>query len=105
MSSATSPGSQAVVATSDDHGATWKNVFDVGAAYKLRNVFYPAAVAADTNRAAVAFYGSTTGGHGSANSFNGVCHLYVANTSPRAHPRPTTQPPPHPTSPHACPCT
>ena len=80
MSSATSTGSQAVVATSDNHGVTWKNVFDVGAAYKLRNVFYPAAVAAGANRAAVAFYGSTTGGDGSANSFNGVWHLYVANT-------------------------
>jgi len=80
MSSASSTGSQAVVATSDDHGVTWNNVFDVGAAYKLRNVFYPAAVAADANRAAVAFYGSTTGGDGSANSFNGVWHLYVANT-------------------------
>jgi hypothetical protein len=80
MSSATSTGSQAVVATSDDHGVTWKNVFDVGAVYKLRNVFYPAAVAADAGRAAVAFYGSTTGGDGSANSFNGVWHLYVANT-------------------------
>src|SRR5882724_7064722 len=33
MSSATSTGSQAVVATSDDHGATWNNVYDVGAAY------------------------------------------------------------------------
>ncbi len=80
MSSATSTGSQAVVAVSDDHGATWRNVYDVGAAYKLRNVFYPAAVAADAGRAAVAFYGSTTGGDGSANSFSGVWHLYVANT-------------------------
>jgi hypothetical protein len=52
----------------------------VGAVYKLRNVFYPAAVAADAGRAAVAFYGSTTGGDGSANSFNGIWHLYVANT-------------------------
>src|SRR5256885_852175 len=80
MSSATGTGSQAVVATSDDHGATWNNVYDVGAAYKLQNVFYPAAVAADGGRAAVAFYGSTTCGDGSANSFSGVWHLYVANT-------------------------
>ncbi len=80
MSSATSTGSQAVVATSDDHGVTWNNVFDVGAVYKLQNVFYPAAVAADAGRASVAFYGSTTGGDGSANGFNGVWHLYVANT-------------------------
>ena len=80
MSSATSTGSQAVAATSDDHGVTWKNVYDVGAAYKLQNVFYPAAVAADAGRAAVAFYGSTTGGDGSANGFGGIWHLYVANT-------------------------
>src|SRR5437660_5166621 len=80
MSSATGTGSQAVVATSDDHGATWNNVYDVGAAYKLQNVFYPAAVAADGGRAAVAFHGSTKGGHGSANSFNGVWRLYVGTT-------------------------
>jgi len=80
MSSATSFGSQAVVAVSDDQGVTWQNVYDVGAAYKLRNVFYPAVVADDGGRAAVAFYGSTTGGDGSANGFNGVWHLYVANT-------------------------
>src|SRR5437899_5320602 len=80
MYSAPGTGAQAVVGTSDYHGATWNNVYDVGAAYKLQNVFYPAAVAADGGRAAVAFYGSTTGGDGSANSFNGVWHLYVANT-------------------------
>src|SRR5438309_5141106 len=80
MSSATGTGSQAVVATSDDHGATWNNVYDVGAAYKLQNVFYPAAVSVDGGRAAVAFYGSTTSGDGSANSFSGIWHLYVANS-------------------------
>jgi len=70
----------AVVATSDDHGQTWQNIYDVGAVYGIKNTFYPAAVAADPGRGAVAFYGSTTPGDGSANSFNGIWHLYVANT-------------------------
>src|SRR6266700_2739440 len=72
--------SSTVVATSTDRGQTWQNIYDVGAVYTLKNIAFPAAVAADANRAAVAFYGSTTGGDGSANSFNGVWHLYVANT-------------------------
>jgi len=70
----------AVVATSADHGQTWQNIYDVGAAYVIKNTFYPAAVSADAGRASVAFYGSTTTGDGSANSFNGIWHLYVANT-------------------------
>ena len=70
----------AVVATSADHGQTWQNIYDVGAAYVIKNTFYPAAVSADAGRASVAFYGSTTAGDGSANSFNGIWHLYVANT-------------------------
>ncbi len=43
-------------------------------------VAFPAAVAGGAGRAAVAFYGSTTSGDGSANNFTGVWHLYVANT-------------------------
>jgi hypothetical protein len=70
----------AVVATSVDHGQTWQNIYDVGAAYAIKNTFYPAAVSADAGRAAVAFYGSRTTGDGSANSFNGIWHLYIANT-------------------------
>src|SRR6266705_894873 len=70
----------AVVATSTDHGQTWQNIYNVGEVYGIKNTFYPAAVAADAGRASVAFYGSTTPGDGSANSFNGVWHLYVANT-------------------------
>src|SRR5438876_1023132 len=70
----------AVVATSVDHGQTWQNIYDVGAVYVIKNTFYPAAVSADGGRASVAFYGSTTTGDGSANSFNGIWHLYVANT-------------------------
>jgi hypothetical protein len=87
QSSATGNGSQAIVATSIDQGATWQNVFDVGAAYGLANVTYPAAIAGDGGRAAVAFYGSTTAGDQTGNGqpavgplFSGVWHLYVAET-------------------------
>ncbi len=73
-------GSNAVVATSTDRGLTWQNIYDVGAAYGLKNIAFPAATAGDAGRAAVAFYGSTTSGDGSANNFQGVWHLYVANT-------------------------
>ncbi len=72
--------SAAAVATSDDHGNTWNNIFDVGAVYGLQNIRYPAAVAADAGRAAVAFYGSTTAGSANGDSFNGLWHLYVAHT-------------------------
>jgi hypothetical protein len=77
----------AAVATSDDHGNTWNNIFDVSGVYGLKNIRYPAAVAADgvssnpnSGRAAVAFYGSTTSGSANAGNFNGVWHLYVAHT-------------------------
>jgi hypothetical protein len=80
MANATGDGSQAVVATSDNAGQTWQNVYDVGATYGLKNIAYPAAVAADPGRAAVAFYGTTTAGNLSANGFRGVWHLYVAET-------------------------
>src|SRR5437773_1926980 len=73
-------GSNAIVATSTDRGQTWQNIYDVGAVYGLKNIAFPAAVAADASRAAVAFYGSTTSGDGSANSFSGLWHLYVAST-------------------------
>ncbi len=72
--------SAAAVATSDDHGNTWNNIVDVGAVYGLQNIRYPAAVAADAGRAAVAFYGSTTAGSANSDSFSGVWHLYVAHT-------------------------
>jgi hypothetical protein len=71
---------QAVVATSDDHGQTWKNLFSVSDVYGLKNVRYPAATAGDMNRAAVAFYGTTTAGDALQPTFAGVWHLYVAST-------------------------
>ena len=73
-------GSNAIVATSTDRGQTWQNIYDVGAVYGLKNIAFPAAVAADAGRAAVAFYGSIISGDESANSFSGIWHLYVAST-------------------------
>jgi hypothetical protein len=72
--------SAALVATSTDRGSTWNNIVDVGAAFGLQNIRYPAAVAGDAGRAAIAFYGSTTAGSANAAGFNGIWHLYVAQT-------------------------
>lgn len=72
--------SAAAVLTSTDYGATWQNVGDVGAAYGLRNIRYPAAIAGDAGRASVAFYGTTTPGDALQSSFDGIWHLYIANT-------------------------
>lgn len=78
------PGAGAGVAISDDLGSTWKNMFDIGAIYGLKNVCFPAATAGDANRAAIAFYGSVTpespGITSTTGTFNGVWHLYVAHT-------------------------
>jgi hypothetical protein len=71
----------AEVATSDDFGQTWQNVFDVGAVFGVKYVAFPAAVAGDAGRAAVSFYGSTTGtGDSNLDSFTGKWHLYIAHT-------------------------
>jgi hypothetical protein len=74
-------GTAAMVATSSDQGQTWTNIFDVGVVYGLKNIAFPAAVAGDAGRAAVAFYGTVTaGGDSSGDNFTGVWQLYVAHT-------------------------
>jgi hypothetical protein len=70
----------AAVLTSDDHGATWQNLGDVSATYGLNNIRYPAAIAGDAGRAALAFYGTTTPGDALLPTFDGIWHLYIANT-------------------------
>jgi hypothetical protein len=76
-----SNGTNAVAMTSDDHGQTWQNIFDVGAVYGVKYVAFPAAVAGSAGRASVSFYGSSTGsGDSNVADFNGVWHLYVAHT-------------------------
>jgi PKD domain len=83
-----------MVAVSHDKGVTWAPSVDVGANVvnggPILNATMQAAVAGDPNRAAVAFFGTETGGNnwdcGSGNScdygpdFTGVWYLYVATT-------------------------
>ena len=74
-------GASPTVATSDDFGATWQNIYELGSALGIQNMRFPAAVGGSAGRAAVAFYGAT-GGSGDSNltTFTGVWHLYVAHT-------------------------
>ncbi|MFL6585212.1 MAG: PKD domain-containing protein [Chthoniobacterales bacterium] len=71
---------KAIVATSIDKGAHWTNVFDLSSEFGLNQIAFPAAVAGDSGRAAVAFYGSTGTGDSNAAGFQGVWHLYVSHT-------------------------
>jgi hypothetical protein len=75
------------VVVSNDHGRTWTTPFDVGAALGVQQGVFPAAVAGDGDRAAVAFLGTTTKGVApnfyEASNFTGVWHLYVATTYDR----------------------
>ncbi len=70
-----------MVAVSHDHGATWTNITDVGTALGIQNVAFPAMVAGDGSRAALAFLGTPTGGNAQDTAnFTGVWHLYIAHT-------------------------
>lgn len=70
-----------MVAVSHDHGATWTNITDVGAALGIQNIAFPAMVAGDGTRAALAFLGTPTGGNAQDTAnFTGVWHLYIAHT-------------------------
>jgi hypothetical protein len=74
-------GTAASVATSDDFGVTWQNIYNVGATYGINNAAFPAAVGGDKGRAAVAYYGANSGvGDSNSGAFTGVWHLYVAHT-------------------------
>lgn len=68
------------VAVSRDQGATWTHDTDIGAAANLQNAVFPAAVAGDDDRGAVAFIGSTTPGDPNDHAFSGTWQLYVAHT-------------------------
>jgi hypothetical protein len=70
-----------MVAVSHDHGATWTNISDVGTSAGIQNIAFPAMVAGDGNRAALAFLGTPTGGNAQDTAnFTGVWHLYIAHT-------------------------
>ena len=70
-----------MAAVSRDHGATWSSAQDVGASLGIRNVAFPAMVAGDGDRAALAFLGTTTGGNAQDPvNFAGIWHLFIAHS-------------------------
>ncbi len=72
------------VAVSRDKGLNWENDIDIGAQLGIKNSLFHAAVAGDGDRAAVAFFGTTTGGSDYAQpSFTGIWYLYIATTYDR----------------------
>jgi PKD repeat protein len=68
------------VTVTKDRGLTWSTPVDVGASLGIKNVVFPAAVAGDSNRAAVAFLGTTTSGDHQAANFTGTWYGFVAHT-------------------------
>jgi len=68
------------VAVSDNRGLSWKNVVDVGSLVGIKAAAFPAIVAGDDDRAAFAFYGSTSAGSVDDRAFSGLFHLYIATT-------------------------
>jgi hypothetical protein len=70
----------AYVSTSRDHGATWSQPYDVGAAQNVQNSEFASVVVGDDDRAAMAFLGTTAAGNDQASTFTGAWNLYVAFT-------------------------
>ncbi|WP_310962338.1 CARDB domain-containing protein [Nocardioides terrisoli] len=69
------------VAVSHDRGETWSTPQHVGTEFGINNAVFPAMVAGDDDRAALAFIGTPTdGNYQDAANFDGVWHLYVATT-------------------------
>jgi hypothetical protein len=71
------------VTTSTNRGTTWSTPKDVGTAFAIQNIQFPAVIAGDDDRAAYAFLGTPTAGDDQSASFTGVWHLYVATTYDR----------------------
>jgi len=70
----------AYAASSANKGTSWSTPVDIGAAFGIQNIQFPAAVAGDDDRAACAFLGTPTSGDDQSSSFNGAWHMYVAYT-------------------------
>jgi hypothetical protein len=69
------------VAVSHDKGLTWVNDQDLGAQLGINNSLFHAAVSGDGDRAAVAFFGTTTSGADyDQPGFAGVWYLYISTT-------------------------
>jgi hypothetical protein len=75
------------VAVSQDHGSTWTSSFDLTTPIGVRYAVFPAVVAGDGPRAAVAFLGSTVAtdldDDYENKDYPGVWHLYVSMTYDR----------------------
>jgi hypothetical protein len=67
---------------SRDRGLTWERDVDLGALAHITAAQFPAVVAGDPDRAAVAFFGTTYNGDGvdTASNFEGTWQLFVAAT-------------------------
>jgi hypothetical protein len=69
------------VAVSKDKGLTWISDTDVGAQVGVKNALFHATVAGDGDRAAVAYFGTETGGaEYNTPDFPGVWYLYISTT-------------------------
>lgn len=68
------------VALTQNDGVTWGPATDVSALVGVQTASFPAMVAGDDDRAAVAFLGTTDPGNGFAQPFQGTWDLYVALT-------------------------
>jgi hypothetical protein len=69
------------VAVSPDKGLTWVNDQDLGAQLGINNSLFHAAVSGDGDRAAVAFFGTTTSGADyDQPGFAGLWYLYISTT-------------------------
>ncbi len=69
------------VAVSRDKGVTWTDNQPLGGEYNIQSAVFPAAVAGDDDRAAVAFIGTPApGNYQDASTFTGEWHLYVSTT-------------------------
>src|SRR5207302_9933392 len=71
------------VAVSHDQGGSWVNDQEVGAEFGIQNATFPELVAGDDNRAAYAFFGTTTpGNYTDQANYNQSApwHLYIATT-------------------------
>lgn len=69
------------VAVSKDKGLTWIRDTDIGAPAGVQNSLFHAAVAGDADRAAIAYFGTETGGSAySRPDFGGVWYLYLSTT-------------------------
>jgi hypothetical protein len=76
-----SKDNHARIAVSKDKGMTWTTPVDVGAQVGVVNMAFPEVVAGDPDRAAFAFFGSTTPGtNWNQADFPGVWYLYLSVT-------------------------